>query len=214
MKVVFITNHSPEYGDLAKATLPSRRDYCRKHGYQLHIQTIPLSDRGLNWDKLVLISRALQSADVVVWNGADVVFMNLDFKVESILDQFPNHPVILSTDVYGINSDNMIFRKSPWSDQFLFALSTLGYALYRNHPWQEQEAIIRFASAQPYIDKIAYAPQNLMNSYLNDLYGRPTSWPGHYQEGDWLLHLPGIPNEQRIDVINNRLGVKQHSAMQ
>jgi hypothetical protein len=205
MKIAFVTNHSPDYAGLAHLTLPSRKKYCSKHGYHLHIQKTPLSNRGLNWDKLILISKALEVYDVVVWNGADVVFMNLDFKIESLLDEFQESSIILSTDVYGINSDNMIFRKSVWTEQFLFAVSTVGYALYRYHPWAEQEAIIRFASSPPYLGKIGYAPQNKMNSYLNDLYGRPTSWPGHYQKGDWLLHLPGIPNEKRIEVIKNRL---------
>jgi hypothetical protein len=205
MKIAFVTNHSPEYADLANLTIGSRKKYCSKHGYHLHIQQAPLSDRGLNWDKLTLISKALEVADVVVWNGADVVFMNFDYKVESLLNEFEEFPIILSTDVYGINSDNMIFRKSPWTEQFLFAVSTLGYAFYRNHPWAEQEAIIRFSSSPPYLGKIGYAPQNKMNSYLNDLYGRPTTWPGHYQKGDWLVHLPGIPNEKRIEIIKSRL---------
>ena len=205
MKIAFVTLYTPEYADLANITLASRKKYCQKHGYHLHIQTAPLSDRGLAWDKSVLISKALEVADVVVWNGVDVVFMNLEFKVESLLEEFKEFSMILSTDVYGINSDNLIFRKSPWSEQFLFAVSTLGYAFYRNHPWVEQEAIIRFASSPPYQGKIGYAPQNKMNSYLNDLYGRPTAWPGHYQKGDWLVHLPGIPNEKRIEVIKSRL---------
>lgn len=207
MKIQFVTQHSDEYSELAKVSLQSRIKYCKKHGYNLHVQTTPLTNLGPAWDKIHLIINHLKESDVVIWNGIDVVFMNMEFKVEDILNQFPDHSIILTTDHLGINSDNMIFRKSIWSEQFLNAILFLGYNLFKDHVWVEQESIIRFATSQPYVDKIAYVEQNKMNSYLNDLYDRPLNWTGNYNKGDWLIHLPGLPNEQRIKIIKERLTV-------
>ena len=94
----------------------------------------------------------------------------------------------------------MIFKKCPWSEQLLQAIDQLGYCLYKNHVWAEQEAIIRFAQSEPYAGRIGYEPQNSMNSYLNQLYGRPITWPGNYKEGDWLIHLPGLDMPSRLKI--------------
>ena len=205
MKILFTTFCSPEYAPLGDLVLPARINYCKKHGYGLHVQRTPVSDRGPGWDKTIILQTALQHADVVVWYGLDVLFMNQSFRVETILDQYPKASVILTTDFLGLNSDNMIFRRDAWSAQLLAAVNTLGYPFFKGHIWAEQEALIRFISAPPYAEHIAWVPQNTMNSYLNDVYGRPTEWPGHYQPGDWLIHLPGLPMPKRLELARKYL---------
>ena len=198
--ILILTYCSKEYMPLAEIVLPARKSYCKRHGYNLYIQDKPITGRGSNWDKIVMILRALKHADIVVWNGVDVLFMNEDVKVENIVDIFPNSSAILATDHLGVNSDNMIFMNDVWSEQYLTAVDHLGYHLYKDHVWAEQEALIRFSSAAPYVDKVAFAQQNIMNSYINSEYGRPEHWPGNYKLGDWLVHLPGLPFARRIEL--------------
>jgi len=205
MNILFISYCSDEYAALGDLVIPNRIAYCRKHGYKLHIQRKPLSERGMPWDRIQLIREALKVADVVIWNGMDVLVMNSDFKVETILDAHPTSSAILTYDVFGMNSDNQIFRADAWSEQLLYAVSSLGHNFYKGHIWGEQEALIRFTSAKPYCDHTTFVEQNLMNSYLNELYKRPTTWPGQYKEGDWLLHLPGLDFNYRLEVIKTLL---------
>ena len=198
MKITFTTYCSKEYSPLGNIVLPNRRAYCERHGYDLVVHDTPLSDRHTGWDKLAIIKQALATSEVVVWNGADVVVMNQDFRVETLLARYPKASVILTTDLYGLNSDNIILRSDPWAEQLIYAVWTFGYTLFRNHVWSEQEAFIRFTSAAPYSNHVVLTEQNVMNSYINSLYGRPSNWPGDYRPGDWLVHLPGLPMEQRI----------------
>lgn len=200
MKIKFVTYCSKEYAPLGAITLPNRRAYCQRHGYELQIHENPVGDQGMAWDKILIILEALKTADVVVWNGLDVLVMNQEFRVETLLAKHPRASALLTTDFLGMNSDNMIFRRDHWSEQLLHAVRTFGHVLYRNHVWAEQEAFIRFTSSAPYLGHVGWVEQNVMNSYINSLYGRPSEWPGDYRPGDWLVHLPGIKNEQRLPI--------------
>ena len=200
-KTTFVTYYSESYSELADIVLPNRKKYCDNNNYKLVIYKKPIGpEKGPGFNKINFIREELKTADIVVWNGIDVAFMNLDFKLSTILDRHDTKSIILTSDLFGINSDNMIFKKCAWSEQLLQAIDHLGYCLYKNHVWAEQEALIRFAQSEPYVGKIGYEPQNSMNSYLNQFYGRPITWPGNYKEGDWLIHLPGIDMPSRLKI--------------
>jgi hypothetical protein len=84
---------------------------------------------------------------------------------------------------------------------FLYAINTLGKNFYHSHPFLEQEALSRFAFQKPYCDVVKIIPQKGMNSYLHKVYGRPEEWPGNWEPGDWILHLPGMTVELRIQIL-------------
>ncbi len=114
----------------------------------------------------------------------------------------PNSPssVLIAADVFGLNTDVMLLRNDEWAQMLLYAVHEHGYPAYREHPWAEQEAIIRFVSAEPYRSHVAVVPQKGFNSQLAAEYSRPEHWPGNWSEGDWILHLAGLDFNRRLQL--------------
>jgi len=50
----------------------------------------------------------------------------------------------------------------------------------------------------PYRDLPTFVPQRWMNSYPGAAYKRPRHYSGSYEEGDWICHFAGLPNEERL----------------
>ncbi len=200
MKIAVISIASPEYKPLSDVTYPHWQRYCEKHGYDF-ISDVPKGGRGVAWQKLSMIAETLREYDFVLWVGADTIPTNSDIAIEDFWKAQGKPKVLLSADVFGINSDVMLFARCAESEMFLYAINHIGFHLYQNHRWQEQEAIIRFAHQKPYCDSVKIIPQKGFNSYMHRLYGRPEYWPGNWERGDWILHLPGLSNDRRISVI-------------
>lgn len=201
MKICITSVCSESYWSLGDLTFPVWERYCAKHGYDWHSCREPISDRGPTWDKTILVSRLLPQYDFVLCVGCDTLVTNSNQTVEAYYEQFQPASILVAADLYGLNSDVMLFRQTVWSELFLNAVNELGYLLYRGHHWVEQEAIIRFAHQAPYREHVAIVPQKGFNSYVNEVYGRPAHWPGNWSEGDWIVHFPGLSLEHRIALV-------------
>ena len=200
MKIAIISISSESYKPLSDVAYPYWRRYCEKHGYDF-ISEGATDPRGTNWQKISMIGHYLKLYDLVLWVGADTVVTNSEITIEQFWLLQGKPKVLLSTDVFGVNSDVMLFSQSVESEMLLYAIDTLGYQLYEKHHWGEQKSIIRFVHQKPYSDWVKIIPQKGMNSYLHRLYGRPENWPGNWEQGDWILHLPGLPLDERLRVI-------------
>lgn len=199
MNIAIISICSQKYKPLGDATYPHWQAYCDKHGYQLIVDDAS-DPRGCNWQKICMVGHHVKLYDLVLWVGADTIPTNSEIKIEQFWLQQGTPSILLTADVLGINSDVMLFAKGVMSEMFTTAANSL-YSWYKTHPFYEQEAINRFAYQSPYREVTKIIPQKGMNSYMNNLYGRNESWPGNWSKGDWILHLPGLPNDTRIAVI-------------
>lgn len=201
MKLAIISICSESYKVLSDVTYPAWRDYAARHGYDF-ISEGATDARGINWQKISMIEDHIKLYDLVLWVGADTIVTNPENKIEQFWMSHGTPSMIMSADVCGINSDVMLFAKGAASEMFLYAVNNLGYDFYKDHHWGEQEAIIRFAHQKPYSDWVKIIPQKGFNSYIHAEYGRSSEWPGNWEKGDWILHLPGISLERRIEVLN------------
>ena len=201
MNVALATLHSDAYAPLAEVTLPNKERYCRRHGYDLHAVRHPAdAELGPNWGKVSLLWELTERYDAVLWLGCDTLITNGERTVESLLGKNPAADVLLASDLYGINADVILTRATAVARMFWYAVGTVGHAFYHAHPWSEQEAMVRFATTPPYAESVRVLPQSAMNSYLHAEYGRPADWPGGWQPGHFILHLPGMPLERRVEL--------------
>jgi hypothetical protein len=201
MKVLVLTHCSHEYQSLGEITLPRWEKYCEKWGYDFDVSRSQ-SSSDLPWEKMRRIASSLEKYDLVQWVGADTYCTDLNQNAAVWWFANDQPAALLTWDLYGINADSMIFSNSPWAQMFLYAVNTLGKNFYCSHPFCEQEAMSRFAAHKPYCDVIKIIPQKGMNSYIHKAYGRPEEWPGNWELGDWILHLPGMSIELRIHILS------------
>lgn len=211
----------------------NKRKYCDKHGYDLDIRTEPEKfhtkrDYGIphfGYEKIAAIIEVLKTDkyDWVFWCGSDTMITNYTIKLEDIIDE--DYHFIVPNDLWGLNTDCLLVRNSKEALEFLEDV----YGTFRKYvgpdginidtgerlpdggarAWAEQGAINDLRDKYQAI--IKEVPQKTMNSYLYHMY--PSPWhqrgldcngePGSWTEGDFIIHMPGMPNNTRISLALN-----------
>ena len=224
MNIAMITCHDENYSNLADLTVPNRREYCQRWGYEFVCKTegfaYPNTYTGNREDLLIgfeKIHMFLENferrtdLDWIFWTGADVIMTNFNFRIENIIDD--SYHMIVCFDGNGMNTDSMLVKNSRVGRGLMrWVLDNVED--YRKADWYEQRALIDFYFRHPIgKDVIKALPQRVMNSYDYNLYpewrNRPhidhTGHDGDWQPGDFVFQVPGLPVDQRIRVIEHYL---------
>ena len=209
----------------------NKRKYCEKHGYDLEIRTDPMqfntkSDFGLphfGYEKIAILLELFKTRDYdwVFWCGSDTMITNYNIKLENLIDN--NKHFIVANDLWGLNTDCLLVKSSPESIKFLEEIYGTFHTFVDSkgvnidtgvrlpdggaRAWAEQGAINDLKDK--YKDIIKIVPQKTMNSYLYQMY--PSPWhqkgldcdgnDGGWSKGDFMLHLPGMPNDVRLNIV-------------
>ena len=213
----------------------NKRKYCEKHGYDLDIRKDPETfrtkrDFGIahfGYEKIAAILDVIRNGDYswIFWCGSDTMITNYNIKLEDLIDNQKH--VIIPTDLWGLNTDCMLIKTSLESIDFLEKVYGTFHKFVDSNgdnidtgvrlpdggarAWAEQGAINDLKDE--YEDIIKTVPQKTMNSYLYNMY--PSPWHqrgldcdgnnGTWSKGDFMLHLPGMPNDIRLNVVINML---------
>ena len=216
MNIGLLSFYTPEWQDLADITLGNKRRYCFKHKYQHIIKVGPYSSPDIYYavDRLKYIRDLFSAPEcnlthLFVLNIGTLV-MNPHTKVEQFLTQKQcdhcGERVDLK-DFYiteawnGLNAGTFIIRNSDWSLRWLNCI--IDRALVINHPWHEQQAMIEEYRNPEWASNIEILPHPSINSMYYDLYGGMKCAPQHFKKGDFILHTPGRPKAERIDIFTS-----------
>jgi hypothetical protein len=220
MNIAMITCHDENYHELASVTVPVKEAYCQKWGYEFVCRTSDFlynntyngnpSDLLIGFEKLKMVLDVFEERpylDWIHWSGTDVLITNYNVRLENIVDD--DYHIVVCFDGNGMNVDSMLIKNSKVG-RGLMRWILDNVETYRHHWWYEQQAMIDFYFQDPLgKDIIKALPQRVMNSYIYDLYPEWKTKPhidhtghdGDWQEGDFMLQLPGLPTQQRIDVM-------------
>jgi glycosyltransferase involved in cell wall biosynthesis len=199
-----VSMYNDEHRDLAKYTWPNKEKYAKKHGYKAFAKTSNWTITPVHFEKITHmldVMKQYPDIDWVWWLDNDAVITNPDIKLENIID--PDYHVIITTDIASINAGSFIVRNSIQGRGWLEFLLVKGLEHYKTNRWPEQQPMTDFYIS--FADIIKVVPQRIMNSYEykiynvdpNDLLGTSGQW----QPGDFVLHMPAIPNVMRIQLI-------------
>lgn len=224
MKFAVINAHLPNYAELASlTTFANRREYCDLHGYDLLVKTegfakTPLCRHPVSWDRLDFTLDALLSGkyDWVWISGTDSLNTNMRVGLESITDD--THHVIASCDwCVPFQADSILIRNSDQGIVWLKHIISL-FNKYKDHVWVENKAIVD--TLDQFAGVVKTLPQRVMNSYDYSVYKEQSNhqpildahknfrdgidWfgqSGQWQQGDFLIHWPGIHLQTRIALV-------------
>lgn len=199
-KIAIATLYADNYKELADLTvIQNKIPYCERHGYNLYAETKDFS-LGFGFAKIKMILDLFEQHKYnwVYWCGADTLIMNQSIKLEQIIDE--NYHFIVAKDCHEINADSFLIKGSDEGISYMkFILDQ--YEKYKGDCWQEQRVMIHNQYNEPWRSYSKIVPQRTFNSYLYDLYGRsPQNEAGHFQRGDFLLHLVGLNLEKRLQL--------------
>ncbi len=180
-------------------TLPHLRRYCARHGYILVFHEVPYrTDRPLGFLVTEAAMRELRECDALLVIGLDVLITNDAIRVESLMDD--KHDMFVTHDHNGLNLGAYIVRKEGWRLLQEMMDREGGFNVT-----SEQDAARDMMRQFEFLrDCVKVLPQRAMNSYLYTEYPetRGADELGHWQPGDFVLHLPGRSSERRVEIFN------------
>ena len=209
-------NHKPKIAivtmvigaDYTKAMEPglnTKREYAKRHAYDLHIGGKEVWDRTrpIPWSKLRYILNFIDNYDYIFWSDADVIITNQEIDIETAIIPLlpPNKDLLWTRDVVGnLNSGNMLLRgRSAWLKEFI--ARTYEQIDLINHIWWENAAMVRLYEKNPTDTKMIETINNhaLFNAYLFGPKNLATDPSVRlFQPGDFLLHFAGVADQWNI----------------
>ena len=205
MRVCLATGHDPNYAALAAITLPTIRAYAKKHGYFL-------SYDGERTDKdackVALFNEAMASGqfcadDVYAWFDTDACVMNSERRIESIVYEHMPRGIhmLIGYDVNEINSGVYIARFTTEASLLLNVSSALG----SSSGWGDQFSIKHTTLEDPHRSVYKTVPGKVFNCNLYTekgwALGEHGRYINEYEEGDFVLHLAGIEEPRRSELL-------------
>jgi hypothetical protein len=126
-------------------SLPTFRDYARRHGYDVIVGDGASQGRPTAWGKVPLLREALNSYDFAFWIDADALILDPDQDVEALIPRAafqayaqvtapPDVGLTPCTGVWALRGEDRTtrFLDLVWAQEDLIA-----------HPWWEQAAVMR-----------------------------------------------------------------------
>eukprot|EP00128_Syssomonas_multiformis_P017331 Colp12_sorted_trinity150504_noHs@5709 len=179
---------------LKTLALPNKMAYACQHNYSLYVLTEPLFTEIGSWAKLPMLQRLLMAdlADYILWTDLDALFMNRHKDVETLIEDIGNKDFAITVDPNGLNAGVLLIRNSKWSRAWLtrlFNWRPVSSTFRETQHYTDQGALITdlfFSEPVELMKHVALLPGRRMNAKPEGLGVR-----GSYQDGDFILHLPG-----------------------
>lgn len=207
LRVAVCTAHSPDYAPLAALTVPTMQHYADKHGYDF-IYINDLDPKQGDRVKIELYKSLYEKGehDVYLWIDTDAMIMNSDVTIENFTtwhDLEERAHFIWGADPAGPNSGVFLARFTPEAHMFLHQ------SLLRSAEmgWADQVGMIQLSLVHPHRDVVKCINGKYINAYPYHLYGWDKyAWVGNYEPGCFVLHLPGMSMEKRVEVFQQYMG--------
>jgi hypothetical protein len=188
MKIAVITFLvGPDYKRWMEPGLASKREWCKKQGYDFHCGGDSIWDRSrpIPWSKLLYLQQFLKDYDYLFVSDADVLITNPDIKIEdAILPQLGDKDLLWTMDACDhLNSGNMLLRCSAreWLKEYFAEV------------WNQEDLIHHTRHVATCKDHW------LFNAYLFGPTGKAIDPPRRlWQTGDLLIHFAGVYRGPKI----------------
>lgn len=210
--IVVVTAHDDGYREMAAITMPTVKDYCAKHGYgfiyEPNVEPELADACKIGFFHELYASGRYSGDDVFFWIDTDALIMNSAVRLERYVPDIFEAHVLYGSDPNGLNTGAWFARFTSRADHFLRVAQQASFAM----GWSDQPGILQTYLQPVFTPWVRIGPGKGFNSMLYSLYG--WDWPhgneiNAYEEGDLVLHLPGIERSQRMELLRHYRGLAQ-----
>lgn len=230
MNGVLLTHSSAEYAELSDLTEPSKIKWCQRWGWRYVRVETPVIDC---WHRPMIWRQQLQNCDRLFFMGADAMITNTEIPpIESgkelVLAADGNG---INSDVFFMDHTSGMMelllalirydKKQGSNEQEAMSVllsRSFHYPHFVSHLGEVSKGEkLQFGGA-PCSQTLLFSlnkmfksfsvevvEQRRLNAYPQALYGRTGNEDYGWQPGDFVLHLPGVPMEERIRFIGQVL---------
>jgi len=190
MRIKIRTNTSPKIKELSDITLVNQIGYAKRNGYDwesYHLDYSRYNEVAI--DDLYGLRAAIQSTDVLMWVGADVMFTNWAIKIEDILKD--GDSVVVARERGGwwpINNDVMIYVNNEKTINYIDRMIA-DFDIWKQHIWRQQQHLWNLIIEDEVIrNTVRIVDSQVMNQSMKD-----------WQLGDYIVHFYGLPIKEKIE---------------
>lgn len=204
MKIAIVTNalYNP-FPEYAVITNKLKRQYCGLHGIDylygesnVHPELHPM------WCKPRIMLDAIKNYDWLVWMDADAAPVGMEFDIGKFLSVQPADKVVIEPDINNYNSGVFAISNGPRCITWMEYIESLRNLPKYQHGIRDNQAVIDSFKMPEWSGIINVPPREIgWNSYMDiyrNIYRKPL--PNPYRPGDFVLHVPGASNEQRLRI--------------
>jgi hypothetical protein len=193
---------TPQLGDVVALTRPTHEAFTNRWGFNhRHVEFPDMGLEEIMWMKPDLVYEELTAGNNVWWIDADAAVTNPSKM------PYLGPDVTASCDINGLNAGVFYVENTVDTLRLFYACKTHGRTLFGDQSLGEQRAMQQFTSHEPYHGMITYIQQRAINSYWPGAYDYPGHETAEWQPGDFVLHLPGLPNERRVEILKAALNL-------
>ncbi len=205
MKICLLTQTNSAFKPISDITHGVISDYAKRHNYGLGICESDSWERSIVWDRFKILADHCDRYDVLVHIDSDVLITNHNIRIEDLI---PDREQIVLADCMcengtkRLNDGIAIFKTSPYMKWLLgecFAAPEVAPIFCGQDVLQA-----RYDSGK-LEGKLKVERQKAMNSFLYEEYGMPATTIGNWTKGDFVLHLPGISNARRVEILREKV---------
>lgn len=200
MKVCCCTYYSPSHKPLADISLPNLSEYCHRHGYTMWVENIE-NDKW-EYKKHEMFEELFNMGFDVVWyRDIDSVITNLSIPVTNYIDD--TFHFYLTIDFTELNGGSVIIKNTK-AGRMINRLVVENRMSFQN----EQNFYNSMQMLMMGSEIVKPIPHPSINSYDYSLYPECKEYVGREDLGDWkegnfVLHVPALSMEKRIEVLKN-----------
>ena len=180
-----------KYKEITSNSRKNKISYCTRHGYDfIEDESIYDTSKPIPWSKIPLILKYINKYDYIVWIDADILIMNLNITIESIIEKYQNFDIICGSDWRMINTGFMIMTNSTFCKDFLASVQTNVYDPHEDKNerylnWEQGSFInLHDRNYMNCVSHIKVTQPDEMNSYWYNFF------PNHF-----VIHFAGVRGE-------------------
>lgn len=202
MRTIVFTEYGDNFSGIASITIPINKEYCLRHGYEYRELILEGTGNEYYYKKHEYIRDLFDNkeCELVFYLDCDAIITNHKIRIESFMTYGATFWV---TEHAGeLNGGAILVRcYSRGNDINNFVLA------HRDKFPNEQNVLNNYRKELEYANTM----QVLSHPSFNSLdYSKYPEFPevrkreeGHWHEGDFVLHVPALSLEKRLEVLKN-----------
>lgn len=186
-KIAIISLYDHNYKHIGQYSDTNKTQYANKNGYDLFLYHESLDNtRPGAWSKILAIQNHLKDYEWIYWSDADSLIMNMQIKLEDIIDDKFNLIISRESGTGNLNTGSFLLKNCDWSEKLLKIL--YDQTDFINHCWWEQAALAHLFDIEPsLLEHVKILHQRVLNSNIK--YPEPPD--GLFEAGDFVIHFYG-----------------------
>lgn len=199
MKIIMCTEYGGNYAAIAGYTIPIMREYCERHGYKLRVLVLEGTGNEYSYRKHEFFTELFRDeCDAIFYLDVDAIITNHNIKLESFIDN--EHSFFITEHLGELNGGALIIKNDEagrWVNETILS--------ERNGFENEQNVMNFYREFEPFKRAMKIVPHPAFNSFDYSLYPECPNIrereQGHWQEGDFVFHVPALSAERRLEVL-------------